>query len=239
VKDDKDDTAAAALVLPAKTEPAAEEVAAEAEEKAEETTEPVSEPSGWAIAPESTTTTAEPTGVQPTRAATGAAAYQPAAEAVGATTPAAAATAAAAATPAAAAAATPAAAAAPAVPAGWYADPAGRFELRYWDGSTWTEHVSRAGQQFTDPPVARPTDVAVCAISVGHWHPDRHRRWVDLRPWFAGLLRFVVRLPPQRSTARGVDGADRAPDLSLHLTSARRPLDEAWLITTSTGRRRC
>jgi Protein of unknown function (DUF2510) len=48
----------------------------------------------------------------------------------------------------------PAAAAAPAVPAGWYADPAGRFELRYWDGGTWTEHVSRAGQQYTDPPVA-------------------------------------------------------------------------------------
>jgi hypothetical protein len=42
----------------------------------------------------------------------------------------------------------------PTVPAGWYADPAGRFELRYWDGGTWTEHVSRAGQQFTDPPVA-------------------------------------------------------------------------------------
>lgn len=42
----------------------------------------------------------------------------------------------------------------PAVPAGWYADPAGRFELRYWDGGAWTEHVSRAGQQYTDPPVA-------------------------------------------------------------------------------------
>jgi hypothetical protein len=42
----------------------------------------------------------------------------------------------------------------PSVPAGWYADPAGRFELRYWDGSAWTEHVSRAGQQYTDPPVA-------------------------------------------------------------------------------------
>lgn len=42
----------------------------------------------------------------------------------------------------------------PAVPAGWYADPAGRYELRYWDGSAWTEHVSRAGQQYTDPPVA-------------------------------------------------------------------------------------
>lgn len=41
-----------------------------------------------------------------------------------------------------------------AAPAGWYADPAGRFELRYWDGTQWTEHVSRAGQQYTDPPVA-------------------------------------------------------------------------------------
>jgi hypothetical protein len=52
---------------------------------------------------------------------------------------------------------TPAAAAAPAtpaVPANWYADPSGRFELRYWDGNAWTEHVSRAGQQYTDPPVA-------------------------------------------------------------------------------------
>jgi Protein of unknown function (DUF2510) len=39
-------------------------------------------------------------------------------------------------------------------PAGWYADPSGRYELRYWDGTQWTEHVSRAGQQFTDPPVA-------------------------------------------------------------------------------------
>jgi hypothetical protein len=40
------------------------------------------------------------------------------------------------------------------VPAGWYADPSGRYELRYWDGNAWTEHVSRSGQQFTDPPVA-------------------------------------------------------------------------------------
>ena len=43
---------------------------------------------------------------------------------------------------------------APAVPSGWYADPSGRFEIRYWDGENWTEHVSRGGQQSTDPPVA-------------------------------------------------------------------------------------
>ena len=42
----------------------------------------------------------------------------------------------------------------PAVPAAWYKDPSGRYEMRYWNGTTWTEHVSRGGQQFTDPPVA-------------------------------------------------------------------------------------
>lgn len=47
-----------------------------------------------------------------------------------------------------------AAPATPAVPAGWYGDPAGRYELRYWDGSTWTEHVSTGGVQSTNPPVA-------------------------------------------------------------------------------------
>lgn len=35
--------------------------------------------------------------------------------------------------------------------AGWYADPTSRFEHRYWDGATWTEHVSRNGQATTDP----------------------------------------------------------------------------------------
>jgi hypothetical protein len=48
----------------------------------------------------------------------------------------------------------PAPAAAPSIPAGWYPDPAVRFELRYWDGAAWTEHVARAGQMYTDPPVA-------------------------------------------------------------------------------------
>lgn len=40
----------------------------------------------------------------------------------------------------------------PSVPADWYKDPAGRFEYRYWDGSKWTEHVSRAGTVHKDPP---------------------------------------------------------------------------------------
>jgi hypothetical protein len=36
-------------------------------------------------------------------------------------------------------------------PAGWYPDPTGRTNQRYWDGTTWTDHVARAGVQGTDP----------------------------------------------------------------------------------------
>ncbi len=35
--------------------------------------------------------------------------------------------------------------------AAWLADPCGRHELRYWDGTGWTEHVSDAGATATDP----------------------------------------------------------------------------------------
>lgn len=88
----------------------------------------VDEPAGWAAAPDDTGT------VEPTLPSTQPTAAAPAAEPAPAPAP--------------------APAAQPAVPSGWYADPSGRFELRYWDGSQWTEHVSRAGQQYTDPPVA-------------------------------------------------------------------------------------
>ena len=36
-------------------------------------------------------------------------------------------------------------------PAGWYADPLGRHEHRYWDGTQWTEHVGSRGHQAVDP----------------------------------------------------------------------------------------
>jgi hypothetical protein len=43
---------------------------------------------------------------------------------------------------------------APEVPARWAKDPSGRYELRYWNGSAWTEHVSTGGVQSIDPPRA-------------------------------------------------------------------------------------
>lgn len=35
--------------------------------------------------------------------------------------------------------------------AGWLEDPSGRQELRYWDGTAWTENVSSQGSQGVDP----------------------------------------------------------------------------------------
>jgi uncharacterized protein YxjI len=54
-------------------------------------------------------------------------------------------------------------------PAGWYPDPFGRHESRYWDGQRWTGHVASHGRQAVDPPtnaqpvptVNRPTEKVV------------------------------------------------------------------------------
>jgi hypothetical protein len=42
--------------------------------------------------------------------------------------------------------------------ADWYPDPSRRHELRYFDGTNWTDHVSDHGGQSTDPfsPVSQP-----------------------------------------------------------------------------------
>ncbi len=37
-------------------------------------------------------------------------------------------------------------------PQGWYPDPFGRHESRWWDGARWTEHVASHGRQAVDPP---------------------------------------------------------------------------------------
>lgn len=51
-------------------------------------------------------------------------------------------------------------------PAGWHPDPMSRYEFRYWDGTCWTEHVSRGGQTAVDPIEAAPVVVAADAIEV-------------------------------------------------------------------------
>ncbi|WP_344785235.1 phospholipid scramblase-related protein [Microbacterium kribbense] len=41
-------------------------------------------------------------------------------------------------------------------PSGWFPDPFGRHEHRYWDGLRWTEHVGSSGRQMVDAPVPSP-----------------------------------------------------------------------------------
>lgn len=45
----------------------------------------------------------------------------------------------------------PAQSTAPPPPPAWLPDPTGRHEVRYWDGTAWTEHVSDNGVQANDP----------------------------------------------------------------------------------------
>lgn len=159
--------AAAAEAVPAEVAPDITPVAV-----GTTTLEPVQEPAGWASAETAAAGAAAGVGAaaaatvaEPVAAATSAAttAAESAAESAAATASSYGTRGADTVTAGAGAAATQAAQAAPATPpvqqvpttpAGWYPDPSGRYELRYWDGSAWTEHVSRQGQQFTDPPVA-------------------------------------------------------------------------------------
>jgi hypothetical protein len=46
------------------------------------------------------------------------------------------------------------------VPAGWYPDPLGLPQLRWWDNHAWTEHTSDARQPMVEETVAAPTMTA-------------------------------------------------------------------------------
>ena len=41
-------------------------------------------------------------------------------------------------------------------PSGWYTDPTGRYEYRYWNGTQWTTEVSSAGTSTTDATAMDP-----------------------------------------------------------------------------------
>lgn len=51
--------------------------------------------------------------------------------------------------------------------ADWYPDPSGRFQFRYWDGETWTGHVSTDGKTDWDPPGDAAPEDAVAQEPAG------------------------------------------------------------------------
>jgi hypothetical protein len=50
--------------------------------------------------------------------------------------------------------------AATAAAADWYPDPVGGHQLRYWDGTSWTDHVADDGREATSPVEAAPLGTA-------------------------------------------------------------------------------
>jgi hypothetical protein len=96
----------------------------------------------------------------------------------------------------------------------WYPDPTGRFEQRYWDGSQWTEHVTSAGQQRTDPLPGGPVEPATTADLPGlqatapdpapDWYPDPTGRY-EQRYWDGSQWTEHV-------TAAGQQGVDPLPE---------------------------
>lgn len=64
---------------------------------------------------------------------------------------------------------------------GWYPDPIGDYEHRYWDGEAWTERTVSFGMEFVDPADPRAT---VPEQEHGLWSHgpnalSTHRAWVE------------------------------------------------------------
>lgn len=73
----------------------------------------------------------------------------------------------------------------PTGPAGWFPDPHGRYELRWYNGHEWTNDVATDGQRFVDtggPSVAPPA--------------DRRRRSPGIGAFVLALLAVVVAWMP-------------------------------------------
>lgn len=49
---------------------------------------------------------------------------------------------------------------------GWYTDPSGQFEQRYWNGGVWTEHVFAGGQQSVAPVARSRAEARAMAATV-------------------------------------------------------------------------
>jgi hypothetical protein len=50
---------------------------------------------------------------------------------------------------------------APAASVGWYPDPLARYDVRWWDGSQWTEHASTGESVTWDDPLAEQGGAAL------------------------------------------------------------------------------
>jgi uncharacterized protein YxjI len=96
-------------------------------------------------------------------------------------------------------------------PADWYADPTGRHEHRYYDGTAWTDHVSDRGVTGRDP----------VDDGTGRQKPSRLDRF--------DAMMHVGKQPDPASIQRQVEGAARA-GTSPDVTGGGTLFDEPILV---------
>jgi hypothetical protein len=121
--------------------------------------------------------------------------------------------------------------------AGWWADPYGRHELRFFDGGRWTPYVRDAGRDGMDEPAgpvgeARPARSPLLSedVFVVERFTDLGRRWADRSVLRAdgspaGTLRRAVRV--QASGLKGLVARDHGKHDVVELVD-----DTAELVLT-------
>lgn len=77
-------------------------------------------------------------------------------------------------------------------PPGWYPDPFGRFQVRYWNGEAWTANVSTNGATAIDEPVGVPapafTDPNIVTSDDRTWAVLSH-----ILGWVIALVALLVK----------------------------------------------
>ena len=137
--------------------------------------------------------------------------------------------------------------------AGWFPDPVGRGDHRWWDGHRWTDVVSVGGEERTDP---RPPPLGTPAGDVAGWHTTAARAGAGLatgdghpgggeRPPGAGratarltaaavvAVAGIVGVAAGAATGAAADGPDYAAALASDLEARSRGLltaDEAVCV---------
>ena len=113
-------------------------------------------------------------------------------------------------------------------PAGWYPDPSGRHDFRYWDGKGWSSQISDGGLGGTDPqlspaispeggpaagqgapaPMTGPQAAQAAGLGEPAPAPGRRRRWVIPLVAVIAVLAVIVGLGTWRVATSGPSAAD-------------------------------